>query len=105
MTQQYAKDLANRMSNQEIKEMLVNAMNGITDWTQPCKLNSGMSWGIAWNLLAKNFDGNNGHREFHKVQLLRMFEAWLPEKYKQVRKKKMNPEKVAHQEPDFTNWK
>jgi hypothetical protein len=103
-----AKDIASRISQEEMIQMLINAKNGIKDWTAPCKTNKGLSWGTAWNVMVAN--GGIKERDFNtiplivKIQLLRLFGDWLPEYLQPPKKKKIKSTNPTHQEPNFTNW-
>ena len=101
MNKNAAKKIAETITNEQIAEMFKSAKNGIIDWTQVSSVNKGMTKGVAWNILAKNFDVNENYHFLAKTNMVWEFGDFLPI---QLRPKKsvskiQNP--PAHPEPDF----
>lgn len=45
MNRKEAKEMAYTVTPDQIRQMLLNAQNGIKDWTKPSPLNKGLSLG------------------------------------------------------------
>ena len=101
MTRSYAKDLAKRITNEQLKYMLMAAMYRVPDWSKASRGNKSLSIGVCWNLLAKKFNVNKRYSNLHKFNLIREFNEYLPEELKEPAKEKKQIE-VSHQEPDFS---
>ncbi len=95
-----AKKIAEIATNIDLSMMLKNAMAGIDDWRQPSICNKGMSKGVAWNILAKNFDITKDYDKFIKSKLIREFGEFLPNHLKPIKKVKPSIQ-VFHQDPIF----
>lgn len=100
MTRSYAKELAKRITNEQLKQMLMAAMHRVPDWSKASRGNKGLSRGVCWNLLAKKFNVKTQYSNLHKFNLIREFNEYLPEELQEPAKKKIII-KVSHQEPDF----
>lgn len=100
MTRAQAKDIANKITNEEIQQMFNLAQNSILDWTKPSLINRGMSKGIAWNIFAKDFDASKTHAFISKYNMVREFGEFLPAHLKPVTNQKQKVS-VAHQAPVF----
>lgn len=103
MTNKYAKELAETITNEALAIMLKNAATGVSDWTKPSKANAGISRGSNWNMFCKDFDINKEHSPILKYRMLQEFGDFLAETYKQPRKVKPQV-KTIHFKPDLKNW-
>ena len=56
MNRNNAKKIAQTITNEQLKDMFDNAKIGVKDWTKVSCVNKGMTKGVSWNILAKNFD-------------------------------------------------
>ena len=95
-----SKKIAKIITNEQIQEMFNNAKNNIKDWTKVSSVNKGITKGVAWNVLAKDFDINYNYHILSKTNFVREFGEFLPEdiKIKKIPKKTQKP---IHQEPKF----
>ncbi len=96
-----AKRIAETITNEELAEMFANAKANITDWTKVSNVNKGMSKGVAWNILASDFDVEKTHHNLAKYNMLREFGEFLPNHLKPAKKVKPATPNVVHQEPKF----
>lgn len=96
-----AKKIAETVSNAVLKVMFENVKNSITDWKRVSTINKGISKGVAWNILASNFDVEANYNNLVKINMIREFGEFLPEHLKPVKKPKPVPSYVIHQEPKF----
>lgn len=102
MNRKDAKEIAKKITNDELAEMFENAKNSIKDWTKVSKVNKSFTKGAAWNLLAKDFDPKKEYHNIAKVNMIREFGDYLPQKLKPTGKKKKSPQDPPiHQEPIF----
>ncbi len=100
MNRSDTKKIAETITNQELSEMFTNAKANITDWTKVSNVNKGMSKGVAWNILASDFDVDKKYHNMAKVNMVREFGEFLPDHFKSA--KKIKPSiNVVHQEPKF----
>jgi hypothetical protein len=95
-----AKRIADVVKNEEILQMLLKAQKHITGWEEPSKLNKGISKGICWNILTKDFNVKNKLHPMVKINLLKEYGEYL-EGYGEEPPPKKRPTKVPHQEPIF----
>lgn len=70
MNRYQARQIAENISNEDLLTMFKNAKENITDWKQVSVVNKGLSKGIAWNILAKNFDINHDYHILAKVNMI-----------------------------------
>lgn len=103
MNRQDAKKIADKITNKELVEMFRAAKEGVRDWSVVSACNKGFSKGLAWNILAKDFDKNKEYHYLAKVNMIREFGEFLPGHMK-IQKPNKNDDPVKHQEPDFSNW-
>jgi hypothetical protein len=102
MNRKLAKEIAEKITNEELQTMFDAAKVGITDWTVVSSVNKGMSKGAAWNILANDFDVNQKHHIMAKINMVREFGDFLGESFKPA--KKVKPIiTIHHQEPKFKN--
>lgn len=100
MNRKDAKIIAEKITNEELKSMFDTAKVSIQDWTKASIVNKGLSKGIAWNILAKDFDVNQNHHMMSNINMVREFGEFLPVEIKPEKKTKRNiiP---SHQDPIF----
>lgn len=95
-----AKKIAETITNKELGEMFATAKTNISDWTKVSNVNKGMSKGVAWNILASDFDVDKKYHNMAKVNMVREFGEFLPDHFKPAKKTKPSIN-VVHQEPKF----
>ena len=82
--------------------MFETAKSKITNWTQVSNVNKGITKGVAWNVLAKDFDVNKTHHILAKINMIREFGEFLSD---EIKPKKANSKshinKPTHQNPIF----
>lgn len=100
MNRSDAKKIAETITNQELSEMFTNAKANISNWTKVSNVNKGMSKGVAWNILASDFDVDKKYHNMAKVNMVREFGEFLPDHFKPAKKTKPSIN-VVHQEPKF----
>lgn len=102
MNRSTAKEIAQKITNIELKQMFDNARANIKNWEERSIVNSSMSKGVAWNILAKDFKLNYPYITLAKTTMVREFGEYLPEalKPKKIKKKKYEGE-IIHQDPIF----
>ena len=102
MNRWYARELADRITNDELLQMFDNAKEGITDWKKISNVNKGLTKGMAWNILAKNFDVKTSYHALAKCNMIREFGEFLPDHLRQSKQVRKPPvQHVCHQDPDF----
>lgn len=100
MNKTEAKKIAETITNEELGVMFENAKKGITDWSKVSNLNKGLSKGVAWNILASDFDVSKKYNNLVKNNMVREFGEFLPDYLKPTKKNKPQIN-VVHQEPKF----
>lgn len=96
-----AKKISQKITNEQLQEMLNNAKIGVKDWTKVSNCNKGMTKGSAWNILAKNFDVNVNHHPLAKLNMVREFGEFLPDDLKPEKKTRKIYDNLIHQDPQF----
>lgn len=96
-----AKKIAETITNEDLNEMFENAKANITDWTKVSNVNKGMSKGVAWNILASDFNIDMKYHNMARVNMVREFGEFLPNHLKPAKKNKTTSINVVHQEPRF----
>jgi hypothetical protein len=105
MKRSLAKEIAEKISNEEIREMFVNAKNTITEWSKVSIVNKGMSKGCAWNILASDFKVEQTYNLLAKINMVREFGEYLPPHLKlQNNKTNKITQTIVCQEPNFKNY-
>jgi len=104
MQRHVARKIAETITNEQIKKMLETAKDGIQDWTKASSVNKGISKGVGWNILAKDFDVEKEYHILAKINMVREFGEFLPVELKPEKKQKAAPGNVVHHEPDFSNY-
>lgn len=97
MQRHEAKKIAEIISVEDLKQMFINAQNGIKDWTKVSVVNLGITKGTAFNILSAEGINENTSR-IAKTNMVREFGEWIPN-YKAERKIKLSKIKPIHQEP------
>lgn len=105
MNKKDAKIIAETITNEQLEIMFNNAKNGIKDWTVVSNVNKGISKGVAWNVLARNFDVNHKYHLIGKYNMIREFGDYLPEELKPLKKIKEIHSNPVHQDPIFESKK
>lgn len=104
MNRSDAKILAQTITNQQLMDMFNAAKIGVSDWTQTSIVNKGMTKGVAWNILAQNFDVEGVYHIMGKINMIREFGEFLSQELKPQRKnRKKNESIIFHQNPIFKN--
>lgn len=102
MNKKEAKGVAEIISNEQLEEMFDNSSKGITNWTVPSIVNKGLTKGVAWNILARDFDTSVEYHLLTKINMIREFGKFLPNEFKVSRKKEIGfISQPIHQEPIF----
>jgi len=96
-----AKKIAETITNEQIQGMFNVAKAEIKDWTKPSLTNKGLTRGTAWNILTKAFDPNGKQHILAKINMVREFGEFLPDKLKPKKEKRLLPTPI-HQEPKFS---
>ena len=94
-----ARNIAETITNEQLRQMFETAKVKIKDWTKVSKVNKGMTIGTSWNILAKDFDINKKYHMLAKTNMIREFGEFLPEELKPLKKKVAKQTKPIHQEP------
>ena len=95
-----ARKIAESITNEQLQTMFDTAKIKIIDWTKVSCVNKGMTKGVSWNILAKDFDVNINHHILAKTNMIREFGEFLPDELK-PKKKIKNKIITVHQEPKF----
>ncbi len=101
MNRSAARKIAETITNEQIQQMFENAKAQISDWTKVSNVNKGMTKGVAWNILARNFDVNAKHHILAKCNMVWEFGDYLPDNLKPKKKAKGTGKPPVHQEPKF----
>lgn len=101
MNKRDAKLIAETITNEQLQEMFNVAKVSITDWKVPSTVNSGMSKGTAWNILAYSFDVTLTYHFLAKKNMVHEFGDYLPEELKPVKVKRVIKGEPHHEEPKF----
>jgi hypothetical protein len=101
MNRNDAKKIAQTITNEQILEMFNNAKLNVKDWTKVSICNKGMSKGVAWNILAKDFDVNHNYHILAKINFVREFGEFLSDKINPEKKSRKKYDNIVHQEPKF----
>ena len=101
MNKKQAKEIAETITNEQIKQMFDNAKEKITDWTKTSLVNKGMTKGLVWNILSKDFNLETKYHLLEKINMVREFGEFLPDELKPKKKKKRQFTHPRHQDPHF----
>lgn len=103
MQRHEAKQIAETVTIQDLRQMFLNAQNSIKDWTTASRVNKGLSLGVAFNILSQGIGDHTTADNIHilaKTNMIREFGEYLPGYEKPARKLK-STSKVQHQDPVF----
>lgn len=101
MNRKTAREIAETITNEQIKQMFDNAKAKIKDWTRTSLINKGITKGAAWNILAKDFNLEAKHHMLGKTNMVREFGEFLPDELKPKKKEKRQLPQPIHQDPIF----
>ena len=101
MNRPQARELAETITNDQLKEMFDNAKAGIKDWTKVSSVNKGITKGVGWNILAKDFDVNHQYHILAKTNMIREYGEFLPYHIRHKETKKKDYGKPVHHDPIF----
>ena len=97
MNRDEAKIIAETVSHDDLKRMMVNAYKSIEVWNIPSRVNNGISKGAAFNIYTKiNIDDDT--HILAKINMLREFGEYLPN-YQKEKKEQKPPVNFYHEEP------
>jgi hypothetical protein len=103
MTRSEAKKLAETVTPAELKAMLIDARNNITDWTRRSRVNIGMTIGTTFNIFSVGFEIESPlPQNMHilaKTNMIWEFGEYLPKYVKPTSKERKLDIRVVHQEP------
>ena len=106
MNRRNAREIAERITGDQLQKMFDNAKAGVKDWQKISFVNKGLTKGFAWNILAKNFDPTKYHHILAKTNMIREFGEFLPDELKVGSKLRSGPSvHPLHQDPEFENDK
>lgn len=100
MNRKDARQIAERITNKQLQQMFETAKTNITDWTKVSLVNKGMTKGVAWNILAKDFNPDINHHILARTNMVREFGDHLPDDLK-PKKVKQQSKTPIHQNPQF----
>ena len=101
MVRHEARKIAEKITNQQIQDMLERAKNETLDWTKQAIGNKSFTKATAWNFLGRGFDVDADHHILYKTNIIREFGEFLPDELKPQKKKKPPPDDLIHQQPIF----
>lgn len=97
MERNAAKKIAETVSVEDLKQMFINAQNGIKEWTKVSRVNKGLTKGTAFNILSKcGVDEKSSI--LAKTNMVREFGEWLPNYEKEIKPTRQEVI-TTHQEP------
>ncbi len=96
-----AKKLARNITNEQLAQMFKSAKEGISDWMKRSAVNSGMSKGAVWNILAVNFDIEKDYHLIAKRNMIWEFGDFLPKELLPMKVKNARLPEIHHEEPIF----
>lgn len=102
MNKTLAKQIAETIANEELKQMFDNAKAGIKDWTARSHVNKGMTKGTAWNILAKDFDVTHKYHALAKKNMIWEFGDFIPDHLMPQKVSRKSLPNTVHQEPIFS---
>jgi len=101
MNRNTARKLAEKITNEQLKQMFDNTKAFFVDWKRVSIVNKGLTKGTAWNVLGRDFDVNKTYHVIGKTNMIREFGEYLPKELKPKKKLPKNLEPPIHQEPKF----
>jgi len=100
MNRNDARKIAEVITPDQLKQMFDNAKAQIRDWTEVSCVNNGLTKGVAWNILAKDFHPDTNYTVLAKTNMIREFGKYLPDELKVQHWKRVKPSPM-HQDPIF----
>lgn len=94
-----AKKIAQKVTAEDLKFMLTEAIQKVKNWEKASSVNPGMTKGTAFNIFTKVEITEHTH-VIAKVNMIREFGGYLPDKYLEEAKPKKNTVLAVHQEPN-----
>ena len=103
MNKDKAREIAEKITNAELKIMFDSAKARIIDWKRKSNVNKSISKGAAWNILAADFDINHNYNIVAKTNMVREFGEFIPKDPETAKKLNELKNKILpiHQEPRF----
>lgn len=101
MNRKDARKIAETITNEQIQQMFEAAKAEIIDWTAVSSVNKGITKGVGWNILAKDFDVAANYHILAKTNMIREFGEFLPDELKPKKKVKKKQPPPTHQDPEF----
>lgn len=101
-TRSEARQIAQKITFEQIKAMLTTAKSSITDWTSHSRLNKTLSKGMTWNIMTKAL-----RPDMHilvKTNLVMEYGEYLPEELRLSEKPRKTFPIVAHANPIDLNF-
>ena len=101
MNRKEARQLAETVATEQLKEMFRRARASIQNWKAPSKINKSLTVGAVFNILtATDIEAHSTNVALiAKTNMIREFGEFLPGYEKQKREKKKQLPLVYHQEP------
>jgi len=97
-----ARKIAETITNEQLQQMFDKAKANISNWEATSSVNKGMTKGMGWNILAKDFDVSKEHHILAKTNMVKEFGEFLPDALKPQKKKRLdNTINPVHQDPIF----
>lgn len=102
MNRNDARKIAETITNEQLQQMFETAKAKITDWTKVSSVNKGITKGMSWNILAKDFDVNAKYHILAKTNMVREFGEFLPDQVKpQKTNRQLSDKPPVHQDPQL----
>jgi hypothetical protein len=106
MNRHYARELAEKVTNEDLLQMFLNAQDQIKNWNVQSRVNRGMTKGAAFNILSYEVSSPDFLKtQIHilaKKNMIWEFGEYLPNYSPKVKKEKPDI-RIVHQEPKFIN--
>jgi hypothetical protein len=101
ITKQYAKQLSEKITDNQIRDLIQKTKVEITEWAVSCRCNKNFSRGKFWNIFCADY--KNGSIPMVKRRILEEFGDLLPNELKEKPKTKRikNTPFCYHEEPKF----
>lgn len=102
MNKRDARKIAETITNEQIQEMFDRAKTSIKEWTAVSVVNGGLTKGVAWNILASDFDVTQEYTGLAKTNMVREFGDYLPyELMPEKKSRKKSKKTLTHEAPVF----
>lgn len=86
MTDKFAKELSNKITNAQIVDMLEKAKLCIKNWKKASRANKGLSRGVHWNMFCKDFKIENTYHPILKYRIIQEYNEFLPTNLQEPKK-------------------